>query len=596
MMPAEQKLRSNHQALINTALAGLAVLMVFFALFVISSPFEYGGQRTQPVLLVVGLLIAATVFALVGLGFALEVATNQSKCLLMIILGLAVSIRLVALFTTPILEIDYYRYIWDGKVVCEGVSPYRFSPAAVLESGVSPDDRLNRLGVLSTRSQSNHVILNRVHYEDFTSVYPPVSQFVFAVTMWLTPETASVDAHVIAIKAVMILFDLATMLLLVWLLRTACLHRAWLIPYAWNPLVIKEIANSGHLDSIATFFVVLTVYLVVRQRHFPAAGFRKLLLLFAGVALGLGVGAKLYPIVLFPLLLVAVISGNAHDPDARRSGVGKKLFAGAVFTVAFLLTSFFVLLPLLERHSSPVVTPAIGAAHLPADLSAIETTKPTLINRSDASKIKDGFNGFFSSWRMNDPVFSTLYFNLKYDANDSMTPWYVVVPNHWRNQLDQQYRIFGRDGKNAAYLVTRILTLSFFCLYYLWYLVIQYRKDDEGGKWVVDLARGIVFILAVFLFLQPTVNPWYFVWIAPLTCMTNSRSWLLASGFLTLYYTRFWFKSLTETFTIGDQSFDGVRLFDHCFVFVEFGLIIAVLICFSNWKTDRQAPDTTIVD
>ena len=210
----ERKLQSKHSSLRNTAYAGLAMLVVFALLFSFSASFQYGAEQTRPVLAVVALLILSSVLAFVGLGFALQVQRTQHKSLLPILIGLALSMRLVAIFTTPILEIDYYRYLWDGKVVCEGVSPYRFSPAAVLESAASLDKNLNQLSALSTRSPSNHTILSRIHYENFTTVYPPVSQFVFASTMGLTPESASVEAHVIAIKMAVTLFDLATMLLL----------------------------------------------------------------------------------------------------------------------------------------------------------------------------------------------------------------------------------------------------------------------------------------------------------------------------------------------------------------------------------------------
>ncbi len=558
------------------------MLMAFLALFFISAPFEYGAEQARPVLVVVGLLIATSVLAFVGLGFAIQVPQSQRSQLLWIVFGLALSIRLVAIFTTPILEIDYYRYIWDGKVVCEGVSPYRFSPAQVRESTASHDQELNRLGELSTRSHSNHVALSRIHYGEFTTVYPPVSQFVFAVAMGLTPESASVEAHVIATKIAMTLFDLGTMLLLLGLLKMARIHLGWLIAYAWNPLVIKEIANSGHLDSIATFLVVLTVCLVVRHRLFPLARSSSALLMLAGVTLGLGVGAKLYPVVLFPALLVAIAGKSVH----RKSGQpDNRLFAGAIFSIAFALTSYLVLLPLIHKHSSIAVGQVAIEAATPAT--------PLAAGESEATKSRDGFGGFFSSWRMNDPIFSTIYYNLKSDTKESMQPWFVITNKNWRNQLVNQFRSLGLDEENPAHLMTRILTLSLFSLPFVWHLAKLYHSKHNEERWVIDLMSRITFILALFLILQPTVNPWYFVWVAPLTCLTNNRGWLLASGVLTLYYLRFWFKSLAATFTLGGHSFEGVKMFDHCFVFVEFGLVVAALVCFSNHAKHCKIDDTT---
>ena len=558
----------------NAAIAGLAVLLVFLLLFLISAPFEYGAQSARPVLTVVGLMIVAGTLAFVGLGYACQVSAFYYKKLLMVIFGLALSIRLVALFTTPILEIDYYRYVWDGKVVCEGVSPYRFSPAQVLEPGVAPGKDLERVSQLATQSESNYAALNRIHYEKYTTLYPPVSQFVFAVAMKLTPESFGIEAHVIVMKIAMLLFDLGTILLLAGLLKMARIHPGWLIAYAWNPLVIKEIANSGHLDAIATFFVVLTLYFVAKQKLLPHVKLQHWLLLLAGVTLGLAVGAKLYPLVIFPALLVAVSANNG--------GTGKRLLGGAVFSVAFVLTSCLVLIPMFQKHGDGEVS---GVSQ-----TAGQTVEGTLsAAKSDPEKTRDGFGGFFSSWRMNDPIFSTVYFNLKSDANESMQPWFVVTNKPWRARLDQWFRSFGADSNDPAHLMARALTLSLFSCFYLFQLVKLYNSKDGEAQWVIHLVRRITLILAMFLILQPTVNPWYLVWVAPLTCMTNNRGWLLASGFLMLYYTRFWFKSLAGTFVFGGQSFDGVSLFDHCFVFVEFGLILAVLIFFQTRNRDETS-------
>ena len=63
--------------------------------------------------------------------------------------------------------------------------------------------------------------------------------------------------------------------------------------YVLNPLVLKEIANSAHLDSIAVFFVTLAVYLMCRATTSSRA--------WAWVALAPGVSPKLYGLTLAAL-------------------------------------------------------------------------------------------------------------------------------------------------------------------------------------------------------------------------------------------------------------------------------------------------------
>lgn len=543
-------------------------MLIFVVLFFLSGPFEYGAEQDRPVLLVVGLLILAAILAYFGVGFACRVPKAQHKKLQMLVFGLALSIRLVAMFTSPILEIDYYRYIWDGKVVCEGVSPYRFSPDQVLASSISLDKDLDRLVNLSTRAESNHVALSRIHFGDYTTLYPPVSQLVFAAAMKLTPEATSVDAHVAAIKIAMTSFDVATMLLIAGLLVLARKHPGWLIAYAWNPLVIKEIANSGHLDSIATFFVVLTLYLIARQKIVQASRSSQWSLAFAGVALGMGVGAKLYPVVLFPVLLFALLG--------RKRPFGHRFVAGANFSAAFALTTCFVLFPMFQDKLNDLVVPSrheVASEQLPS-----AGAEERVVSR-------DGLGGFFSSWRMNDPVFSTVYFNLKNDFNASTRPWFVFTSQSWRDQLNGQFQNLGFEGMDPAYLMARIVTLSLFFFFYLWQLGSLCHAETQDDQWIASLLLKCTLILAMFLFVQPTVNPWYFVWIAPMACLINNRGWLLASGILMIYYSRFWFESLVGTYAVGSASLSGAKLFDHYFVFVEFGLILVVLTQFKSRKS-----------
>jgi len=112
----------------TVCISGCLVLAAFVAMFALSGSFEYGSRQPRPVTVIVGILMTAAVAAFVGLGAAIKVPVQRQRQLLLVIVGLAVSMRLVALFTCPILEIDYYRYIWDGKVLAEGISPYEYSP------------------------------------------------------------------------------------------------------------------------------------------------------------------------------------------------------------------------------------------------------------------------------------------------------------------------------------------------------------------------------------------------------------------------------------------------------------------------------------
>ena len=140
--------------------AGFGLIGLFTVISGISLSCEYGSPFSHPSIAVPVLLITGTVLAFLALRTALKIENPQSS-LLFLILCIGISLRAISLFTTPILEIDYYRYIWDGKVSAEGVSPYFYSPARTLRAEPSLEPSYQQVVALSTKSESNFTILQR---------------------------------------------------------------------------------------------------------------------------------------------------------------------------------------------------------------------------------------------------------------------------------------------------------------------------------------------------------------------------------------------------------------------------------------------------
>ena len=553
----------------RVGLAGVGLIGVFAIISSISRSSEYGSQYSQPSIAVPLLLMAGTVLAFLALKFALR-TENRQRPLLFLIVCVAISLRAIGLFTTPILEIDYYRYIWDGKVSAEGVSPYSHSPARILKAEPTSESSYQQVVALSTESESNFVILQRIHFADYRTIYPPVSQFVFSTAMKWFPHTASVQAHIVSIKAVMVLFDLLTMWLIFLLLTRLDFHQGWLIAYAWNPLVIKEVANGGHLDSIVSFFIVVSVYLVTRWTLLEKAERKPMLPLLSGVALGLGVGAKLFPVVLFPALLFTI---------ARY-----RWSKAALFSFSFIATSTLCLWPMYQA-TSKVDHTVSRENSLAENASRSPRASDEVIDDG-----KEGLSSFLTQWRMNDVIFSGLYLNLKPDSPKKVdgrgSPWFVVSSNEFRKRVSQWCQSINLGGNHPTFILTRILTMGLFVLFYVWQLIRIYKETDPNIG--VNFKR-LTWIAAVFLFLQPTVNPWYWIWIAPLACLSRNAGWLLVAGFLMTYYCRFCFMTIDGTYQFAGTDYSGEGLFDHGLAWIEFACIIVVLVWFHFSTKKRQA-------
>ncbi|MCP4418614.1 MAG: hypothetical protein GY805_18495 [Chloroflexi bacterium] len=186
----------------------------------------------------------------------------------------AVFFRLLMLFTTPTLSDDVYRYLWDGYVAHQGVSPYAHAINA-------PElDYLDN----PVRSQANNTWM--------ASPYLPAAQIIF----W--GVTAVFPLRPLFLQITMTLFDLAAAFLIAKLLTLASLPPRRLILYLWNPLVIIEVAHSAHLDAWMIFLTLLAVYFTLKNPPLTINHFKYLSPFF----LTLATLTKIIPALLLPIL------------------------------------------------------------------------------------------------------------------------------------------------------------------------------------------------------------------------------------------------------------------------------------------------------
>jgi hypothetical protein len=299
-----------------------------------------------------------------------------------LVIAVAVAGRAILLSTTPILEVDVYRYLWDGECLRLGVNPFSFTPAETIAEIADPEPSapagLKRLAQHASRDLHAQDVLLRVHYADVPTIYPPVAQAAFATSASLTagaPRAAKVGTW----KAFAIAWDLAACAATAALLRAAGLAPLLAIGALWSPLALKEIANAGHLDSMAT---ALAAFAVLATPKRPG---------LAGLLLALAAGAKIYPVALAPLLFL--YPGAGERPFRRRSK----------FALMFLVTSAALWAPFLKTESG----------------------------RSPLS----GLGAFARDWEMNGAIFALIRGNLVPGAPGEVEAWFTVAPQQARLAL-----------------------------------------------------------------------------------------------------------------------------------------------------------------
>ncbi len=161
------------------------------------------------------------------------------------ILLISLFLRLILLPAPPLLDDDIYRYRWDGKVTASGRNPYAFAPEA---------PELERL-------QEGDPLFERIGFRDVPAVYPPASQAIFAVGYLLNPD------GIWGIKFLTTLCDMVVIVAIIGLLRSIKRPPEMVALYAWNPLVLKEFANSGHHDAAGIALLVLGLWALAADRR-----------------------------------------------------------------------------------------------------------------------------------------------------------------------------------------------------------------------------------------------------------------------------------------------------------------------------------------
>lgn len=252
---------------------GVILAGLFLVLSGLSHQFVYGqGHLERPILVVVALLITA--FVIHGMAVWRVLRWPQAVRLSTVLL-FAVLFRLVLLSSNVIQEDDLYRYVWDGQVSLQGVSPYRYAPA----------DIPIELAPLRDMASRHPDIAARVNHPGVPTIYPPAAQAVFALTQWAAPWSLH------GVRVMSVVFDSLCVLLIIAILKQLALPLSQVLIYAWSPLVLKEFANSGHMDTIAMAMVLLSLLLLLQRRW-----------VWAGAALALGVAGKYFPLVLAPVM------------------------------------------------------------------------------------------------------------------------------------------------------------------------------------------------------------------------------------------------------------------------------------------------------
>lgn len=189
----------------------------------------------------------------------------------------ALLVRLVFLFAIPNLSQDFYRFIWDGRMILKGVNPYLWTPESFISVGKFPFSQAQEL-------YNGMGILNASHYTN----YPPIKQLIFAIAALFSGK--SILGSAIVFRLFIIAADFGTLYLGKKLLERLNMPIHNIFWYILNPFIIIELTGSLHFEGIMIFFLVWSLYLLHSGKWKIAA------IIFA-----LSISVKLIPLLFLPL-------------------------------------------------------------------------------------------------------------------------------------------------------------------------------------------------------------------------------------------------------------------------------------------------------
>lgn len=223
----------------------------------------------------------------------------------LILIGLiAIFSRAMLVPAAPTLSNDVYRYVWDGRVMSAGISPYAFPP------GAKEVDRLHA---------NDSEIWPYINRKAAITIYPPGAELFFGAIYNLNPNSVSWT------KAAMALVDLANCLLVVLLLHRLSMPLARSLIYAWSPLPIIEFASSGHIEALSVFWTLLALLAgIISVQSYASGALRQGRV--ARIASGVCIAAAGL-VKLIPMLLLA--------GWVRRFGVWVALLAVGLFAAVY---------------------------------------------------------------------------------------------------------------------------------------------------------------------------------------------------------------------------------------------------------------------
>lgn len=145
--------------------------------------------------------------------------------------------KLTFLQILPIGSDDYFRYLWDGKVIANEINPFKYSPNSI---------DLNHL--------RSNLLPDAVTFGHLKTIYFPLSQTAFFIAYYIGGES------ILGLKIVLLITDVLLTFGLFLLLIKYKSDFKYVLIYTLSPLIFYQFFIDAHIDLIGILFIVFMFY------------------------------------------------------------------------------------------------------------------------------------------------------------------------------------------------------------------------------------------------------------------------------------------------------------------------------------------------
>tara|TARA_R110002049_G_scaffold13390_1_gene58160 strand:- start:732 stop:2276 length:1545 start_codon:yes stop_codon:yes gene_type:complete len=404
---------------------------------------------------------------------------------------IAFGFRAVFILAIPNLSQDFYRFIWDGRMILEGFNPYLYTVQSFISKSEFP----------VAYAQELYAGMGSLNASHFTN-YPPINQLCFVIANLFPGK--SMLSSVVGLRLIIIAADFGTLYFGKKLLEKLKIPVYNIFWYILNPFIIIELTGNLHFEGVMIFFLIWSLYLLYIGKW-----------QWAAMVFALSISVKLVPLIFLPLFYQWFVFGKSFrnintllkSPRGDNYDVSANGVKGSVSNneIAFP-KKYWDKLSLTPRNDNfkKWVPAFAGMTKLIGFYSIVIITTVLL------------FLPFYSSEFINNYTETVALWFQNFEFNASL--YYVAREIGYWFRGYNEIAIIGK--------ITPILVLIFV-------LILTFFRKNKN---LSQLITAMLLVLSFYYFTATTVHPWYIATLLILSVFTKYKFPLVWSFVIILSY------------------------------------------------------------